>query len=96
MKRYGSVLKIRPAAIESYKAYHANVWPEVLAAFQSGRCPAGNEIVELSRLLGHGLVDHPPDWATMTSEEVALFVTSLTSGRTLYMQPPRSESVVGH
>jgi len=74
----------------------AETWPEVLAAFQSGRCPAGNEIVELSRLLGHGLVDHPPDWATMTSEEVALFVTSLTSGRTLYMQPPRSESVVGH
>ncbi len=31
MKRYGNVLKIRPEAIESYKAYHANVWPEILA-----------------------------------------------------------------
>ena len=30
MTRYGSVLKIKPEAIETYKAYHASVWPEVL------------------------------------------------------------------
>ena len=31
MKRYGSVIEVRPEAIESYKAYHQKVWPEVLA-----------------------------------------------------------------
>jgi len=30
MTRYGSVLKIRPESIQSYKEYHARVWPEVL------------------------------------------------------------------
>jgi L-rhamnose mutarotase len=30
MKRYGSVIKVRPEALEEYKRYHAAVWPEVL------------------------------------------------------------------
>lgn len=30
MKRYGSVIQVRPECIEEYKAYHARVWPEVL------------------------------------------------------------------
>lgn len=30
MQRYGMVLKVRPEAEESYKKYHAAVWPEVL------------------------------------------------------------------
>jgi L-rhamnose mutarotase len=30
MKRYGSVIKIRPEKLEEYKALHANAWPEVL------------------------------------------------------------------
>jgi L-rhamnose mutarotase len=30
MKRYGSVIRVRPEAIESYRAYHADVWPGVL------------------------------------------------------------------
>ena len=31
MKRYGAVIQVKPQAIEAYKAYHAQVWPEVLA-----------------------------------------------------------------
>jgi len=31
MKRYGSVIEVRPERIEEYKRYHAAVWPEVLA-----------------------------------------------------------------
>ena len=31
MKRYGSVLRVRPEKFEEYKRYHAHVWPEVLA-----------------------------------------------------------------
>ncbi|KAA6300203.1 MAG: L-fucose mutarotase [Candidatus Ordinivivax streblomastigis] len=30
MKRYGSVIKVRPEKFEEYKTLHAAVWPEVL------------------------------------------------------------------
>ncbi len=30
MKRYGSVIKLKPARLEEYKRLHANPWPEVL------------------------------------------------------------------
>ncbi len=30
MKRYGSVIKVRPEVIGEYKRHHAAVWPEVL------------------------------------------------------------------
>jgi len=29
MKRYGSVIKIKPGKLEEYKKLHANIWPEV-------------------------------------------------------------------
>ncbi|HNY41318.1 MAG TPA: L-rhamnose mutarotase [Bryobacteraceae bacterium] len=31
MTRYGMTLRLRPDCIGTYKAYHAEVWPEVLA-----------------------------------------------------------------
>lgn len=30
MKRYGSVMRVRPEALQAYKDYHAAVWPGVL------------------------------------------------------------------
>ena len=30
MRRYGSVIKVKRGAIDSYKKYHAAAWPEVL------------------------------------------------------------------
>jgi L-rhamnose mutarotase len=30
MRRYGSVIGVKPEAVEEYKKRHANVWPEVL------------------------------------------------------------------
>lgn len=30
MRRYGSVIGIRPEVVEEYKKHHASVWPEVL------------------------------------------------------------------
>ena len=30
MERHGSVLRIKPGKLEEYKAYHADVWPEIL------------------------------------------------------------------
>lgn len=34
MKRYGQILRVRPEHLESYKAYHRKVWPEVLATIR--------------------------------------------------------------
>ena len=31
VKRYGQVIGVKPEHLEEYKAYHAAVWPEVLA-----------------------------------------------------------------
>jgi len=31
MKRYGSVIKVNPEKIETYKKLHANPWPEINA-----------------------------------------------------------------
>jgi L-rhamnose mutarotase len=30
MKRYGSVIKVKPGALAEYKRYHAAVWPDIL------------------------------------------------------------------
>jgi L-rhamnose mutarotase len=40
MKRYGSVLRVRPEKFEEYKRYHVQVWPEVLAMIR--RCHIRN------------------------------------------------------
>jgi len=31
MRRYGQVIRVKPDRLEEYKAYHADVWPEILA-----------------------------------------------------------------
>lgn len=31
MKRFGQVIRLQPGVLESYKEYHAAVWPEVAA-----------------------------------------------------------------
>jgi L-rhamnose mutarotase len=31
MHRYGQLIRVKPDKLEEYKAYHANVWPEILA-----------------------------------------------------------------
>ena len=31
MKRFGQLIGVRPEKFESYKKYHAAVWPEILA-----------------------------------------------------------------
>lgn len=40
MKRYGSLIRLRPEAVERYKKYHAQVWPEVLETIR--RCNIRN------------------------------------------------------
>lgn len=31
MKRFGQVIRLQPGVLESYKQYHAAIWPEVAA-----------------------------------------------------------------
>ncbi|MGG1553996.1 L-rhamnose mutarotase [Paenibacillus ferrarius] len=40
MKRFGSVIRVRPDKLEEYRALHASVWPGVLATIQ--RCNIRN------------------------------------------------------
>ena len=35
MKRYGSLIRVRPEQFEEYKRLHANVWPEVLKRIEA-------------------------------------------------------------
>lgn len=35
MQRFGSLIRLKPEAGERYRAYHAAVWPEVLATIRA-------------------------------------------------------------
>jgi len=35
LQRYGLVIRVKPEAVEQYRAYHAQVWPEVLETIRS-------------------------------------------------------------
>ena len=35
MKRYGSLIRVRPEQFEEYKRLHANIWPEVLKRIEA-------------------------------------------------------------
>jgi len=71
MKRYGSVIGVRPETLESYKHYHAAVWPEILAMIT--KCNIKNYSIFLKDdlLFGyfeyHGL-DFKADMAKMAAD----------------------------
>jgi len=71
MKRYGSVIKVKPESIAKYKKYHAQVWPEVLDMIR--RCNIRNYSIYLKDdfLFGyfeyHG-VDYAADMAKMAAD----------------------------
>ena len=48
MKRYGSVIGLRPEKLEEYKKLHAAVWPDVLKMIQ--QCHIRNYSIYLRRL----------------------------------------------
>jgi L-rhamnose mutarotase len=71
MKRYGSVIKIRPEAIQSYKAYHANAWPEILATIRRSNIRNYSIYLKNDLLFGyyeyHG-ADYNSDMAKIASD----------------------------
>jgi L-rhamnose mutarotase len=48
MKRYGSVIRMRPEKVEEYKRLHAAAWPEVLKMIKE--CQIRNYSIYLRRL----------------------------------------------
>jgi L-rhamnose mutarotase len=71
MKRYGSVIKVRPEAIQSYKAYHAAVWPEILATIRRSNIRNYSIFLKDDLLFGyyeyHG-TDYQADMAKIASD----------------------------
>lgn len=71
MKRYGFVIRLQPDAIERYKAYHREVWPEILDMIRC--CNIRNYSIYLKDdyLFGyyeyHG-ADHTGDMARMAAD----------------------------
>lgn len=78
MKRYGSVIAVRPEKIEEYKRLHAAVWPDVLRMIRA--CNIRNYSIYLRRLPdgGHYLfsyfeyagADFGADMARMAADPV--------------------------
>jgi len=71
VKRYGSLIGLRPEALDEYKKYHAAVWPEILAMIQ--KCNICNYSIFLkdgllfSYFEYHG-TDYPADMAKMAAD----------------------------
>jgi L-rhamnose mutarotase len=62
MKRYGSLIGLKPDAVEAYKAYHAAVWPEVLEMIR--QCNIRNYSIYLKDNLLFGYFEyHGADFA---------------------------------
>jgi L-rhamnose mutarotase len=72
MKRYGSVIKVKPEALSEYKRYHAAVWPDVLEMIK--KCNIRNYSIYLKDdfLFGyfeyHG-TDYKADMASMAADK---------------------------
>jgi L-rhamnose mutarotase len=71
MKRYASVIRVKPDAIAEYKRYHATVWPDILNMIR--KCNIRNYSIYLKDdfLFGyfeyHG-TDYPADMAKMAAD----------------------------
>jgi L-rhamnose mutarotase len=62
MKRYGSLIGVRPEALDEYKRYHAAAWPEVLAMIR--KCNIRNYSIFLKDGLLFGYFEyHGTDYA---------------------------------
>jgi hypothetical protein len=59
-------------------------WPDLLAAYDTERTAAGVSLVHLGRRLGRDLVEHTPDWGTMTAGDFEAWTKRTLSGERLY------------
>lgn len=59
-------------------------WPDLLAAYDTERTAAGLSLVQLGRRLGRDLVEHTPDWGSMTANDFEAWTRRTLSGERLY------------
>src|SRR5215471_5855392 len=59
-------------------------WPALLATYDTERTAAGVSLVQLGRRLGRDLVEHTPDWGTMTAGDFEAWTKRTLSGERLY------------
>jgi L-rhamnose mutarotase len=70
MKRFGTVIRLKPGCVGAYREYHAAVWPEVIAKMQE--CNIANysiyfkDDILFSYFEYHG-ADLKTDWAKMAA-----------------------------
>ncbi|MCB0991540.1 MAG: FAD-dependent monooxygenase [Acidimicrobiales bacterium] len=57
-------------------------WEGLLAAYDQDRTPNGKELVEISRRMGHALVDNTPPWSQMTPDDYEAWMISQITGDT--------------
>jgi len=87
MKRYGSVINVRPEAIEEYKRYHAAVWPEILEMIH--KCNIRNYSIFLKDNLLFGYFEyHGSDFAADMANMAADPKTQEWWTHTVPMQAP--------
>ena len=81
MKRYGSVIKVKKEAIETYKRYHAAVWPEVLSTIRL--CNIRNYSIYLKDDMLFGYFEyHGADYAADMAKMARDPKTQESGGRT--------------
>jgi L-rhamnose mutarotase len=94
MKRYGSVIRVRPESIEVYKKYHAAVWPEVLAMIRG--CNIRNYSIYLKDDLLFGYFEyHGADYAADMTKMAADPKTQEWWAIMMPMQKPLETRVPG-
>lgn len=94
MKRYGSVIKVRPESLEAYKKYHSAVWPEVLAMIL--RCNIRNYSIYLKDDLLFGYFEyHGANYAADMAKMAADAKTQEWWAIMMPMQKPLETRVPG-
>jgi L-rhamnose mutarotase len=87
MRRFGSVINVKPESVEAYKKYHAAVWPEVLATIR--RCNIRNYSIYLKDGMLFGYFEyHGVDFAADMSQMAADLKTQEWWAITMPMQAP--------
>ena len=61
MSRHGFVLRIKPDRINEYKRYHADVWPEILAALSDAAITNYSIFLKDDFLFGYWEYIGPPN-----------------------------------
>jgi L-rhamnose mutarotase len=73
MKRYGQLIGVKPEYFQQYRAYHANVWPEVLDMIK--KCNISNYSIfhkdgKLFAYFEYNGTDFAADMARMAADPV--------------------------